>query len=54
MAILETIKGKTILAFEVMNTICSGIPSVCISELFPDNTRLIVPVWCLLPSNEES
>lgn len=39
--ILDTIKGKTILPFEVINTICSRTPSVCISELFPDNARLI-------------
>lgn len=41
MDILDTIKGKTILPFEVINTICSRTPSVCISELFPDNARLI-------------
>ena len=54
MEILDTIKGKTVLSFEVINTICSRIPSVCISQLFSDNARLIVPEWCLLPSKEAS
>lgn len=49
MTILDTIKGKTILSFEVLNIICRRIPSVCISELFPDNSRLPGPEWCLLP-----
>lgn len=50
MDILDTIKGKTILSFEVINTICSRTPSVCISELFPDNARLIEAggAYCLV------
>lgn len=51
--ILDTIKGKTILPFEVINTICSRTPSVCISELFPDNARLI-EAGGALPSKEDS
>lgn len=54
MDIFDSIKGKTLLSFEVINTICSRILSVCISQLFPDNARLRVPKWCLLPSKEES
>lgn len=54
MDILDTIKGKMVLSFEVINTTCSRIPSVCISELFPDSARLTVPAWCLLPTKEES
>lgn len=54
MDILDTIKGKTILSFEVINTTCSRIPSVCVSGLVADNARLTVPERCLLPSKEES
>lgn len=48
MGILDTIKGKTVFSFEVINTICSRMPSVYISELFSDTAKLTVPAWCLL------
>ena len=54
MDIFDAIKGTTVLSFEVINTICSRILSVCISQLLPDNARLSVPKWCLLPRKEES
>lgn len=49
--ILDTIKGKTILPFEVINTICGRTCSVCISELIPDRARLMVVAggaYCLV------
>lgn len=48
--ILDTIKGKTILPFEVINTICSRTRSVCISELIPDHARLMMAggAYCLV------
>lgn len=46
MDISDTIKGKTVLSFEVINTICSRIPSVCISEFVPGKARPLGPAWC--------
>lgn len=54
MDISDTIKGKTVLSFEVINTICSRIPSVCISEFVPGKARPLGSAWCLLPRKEEA
>lgn len=54
MDISDTIKGKTVLSFEVINTICSRIPSVCISESVAGKARPLGPAWCLVPRKEEA